>query len=74
MARRVPVRRAGGGVGSGWSPWTMPSIPASGSVAQCSSCVPLCTTHNLLKERGFRVDRDDKGNLHTIDPHGTEIT
>jgi hypothetical protein len=34
---------------------------------------PLCPAHNLLKERGFRVHRDEWGTWHTIDPSGAEI-
>jgi hypothetical protein len=35
---------------------------------------PLCLAHNLRKEHGFQVHRDDHANWHTIDPHGNEIT
>jgi hypothetical protein len=33
----------------------------------------LCQGHNHLKERGFRVHRDDHGEWHVIDPDGNEI-
>jgi hypothetical protein len=35
---------------------------------------PLCTGHDLLKERGFDVYRDDHGHWHIIDPNGNEVT
>jgi hypothetical protein len=35
---------------------------------------PLCGGHNHLKERGFRVIRDDDGDWHVIAPDGTELT
>lgn len=35
---------------------------------------PLCRGHNLLKERGFRVVRDEHGDWHVFDPDGHEIT
>jgi hypothetical protein len=35
---------------------------------------PLCGGHNHLKERGFRVFRDDDGDWHVIDPDGNGIT
>jgi hypothetical protein len=34
---------------------------------------PLCGGHNHLKERGFRVFRDDDGDWHVIDPDDVEI-
>jgi hypothetical protein len=34
----------------------------------------LCEGHNHLKERGFRVHRDDHGTWHVFDPDGNEIT
>jgi hypothetical protein len=34
---------------------------------------PLCGGHNHLKERGFRVLRDDHGDWHVIAPDGTVI-
>jgi hypothetical protein len=34
---------------------------------------PLCGGHNHLKERGFRVFRDDDGDWHVIAPDGTEV-
>jgi hypothetical protein len=34
----------------------------------------LCHCHNHLKERGFRVFRDDLGVWHVIDPDGHEVT
>ncbi len=33
----------------------------------------LCECHNHLKERGFRVSRDDRGTWHVVDPQGNEI-
>lgn len=35
---------------------------------------PLCKGHDLLKERGFQVFRDDSGHWHIIDPSGNEVT
>jgi hypothetical protein len=35
---------------------------------------PLCGGHNHLKERGFRVFRDDDGDWRTIGPDGIELT
>lgn len=35
---------------------------------------PLCGSHNRLKERGFRVHRDDQGTWHVYDPDGNEVT
>ncbi len=34
---------------------------------------PLCHGHNLLKERGFRVHRDNHGHWHIIDPDGNPV-
>jgi hypothetical protein len=34
---------------------------------------PMCGRHNRLKERGYRVFRDENGDWHTLDPHGVEI-
>ena len=34
---------------------------------------PLCRGHNLLKERGFHVHRDDHGDWHVVDPDGTSV-
>ncbi len=34
---------------------------------------PLCRRHNLLKELGFRVSRDEHGHWHTFHPDGHEI-
>jgi hypothetical protein len=34
---------------------------------------PLCKRHNLFKEQGYRVNRDDHGNWHTHHPDGHEI-
>ncbi len=34
---------------------------------------PLCRRHNILKEQGFRVSRDDQGDWHTFHPDGHEI-
>jgi hypothetical protein len=34
---------------------------------------PLCKRHNLFKEQGYRVSRDDEGDWHTYHPDGTEI-
>ena len=34
---------------------------------------PLCKRHNLFKEQGYRVSRDDHGDWHTYHPDGTEI-
>lgn len=42
-----------------------PTVPRNGQ--------PLCGRHNRLKERGYRVFRDDRGGWHTIDPKGDEI-
>jgi hypothetical protein len=33
----------------------------------------MCGRHNRLKERGYRVFRDENGDWHTLDPHGVEI-
>ena len=35
---------------------------------------PMCGRHNRLKNRGFRIERDDDGHLHTYRPDGSEIT
>ncbi|MEM1335376.1 MAG: DUF222 domain-containing protein, partial [Actinomycetota bacterium] len=35
---------------------------------------PLCRAHNLHKEHGYRVHRDNTGTWHTHRPDGTEIT
>jgi hypothetical protein len=35
---------------------------------------PLCGTHNRTKEQGYRIMRDQLGNLHVHRPDGTEIT
>lgn len=35
---------------------------------------PLCGGHHHLKERGFRVYRDDHGHWHIIAPDGNELT
>jgi hypothetical protein len=32
-----------------------------------------CGHHNRLKNRGFRIERDDTGHWHTYRPDGTEI-
>ena len=34
---------------------------------------PLCQRHNLLKEHGYRVCRDEHGHWHTYHPDGHEI-
>lgn len=34
---------------------------------------PLCRRHNVFKEQGFRVVRDDDGHWHTFHPDGHEI-
>lgn len=34
---------------------------------------PACGRHNRLKEHGFTVFRDRRGNLHVLRPDGTEI-
>jgi len=34
---------------------------------------PFCRNHNLLKEQGFHVHRDQDGNWHITDPHGNPI-
>jgi len=34
---------------------------------------PLRGRHNRLKERGYKVHRDDAGTWHVIHPDGTEI-
>jgi hypothetical protein len=34
---------------------------------------PLCRRHNILKERGFQVRRDESGHWHTYDPNGVEV-
>ena len=35
---------------------------------------PLCGTHNRTKEQGYRITRDQLGDLHVHRPDGTEIT
>jgi len=42
-----------------------PTVPRNGA--------PMCGRHNRLKERGYRVHRDEQGVWHTIDPDGNEI-
>lgn len=34
---------------------------------------PLCRRHNIFKEQGFRVSRDETGHWHTHHPDGHEI-
>ena len=34
---------------------------------------PLCPSHNHLKERNYRVHRDDHGTWHVTDPNGNDI-
>jgi hypothetical protein len=34
---------------------------------------PLCAKHNLWKQKGFTVHKDNLGNWHTHRPDGTEI-
>ena len=34
---------------------------------------PLCKRHNIFKEQGFRVCRDEQGDWHTYHPDGHEI-
>ncbi len=34
---------------------------------------PLCGRHNILKEQGFQVFRDEHGDWHVFDPDGNEI-
>jgi len=34
---------------------------------------PLCHGHNVLKEQGFEVFRDDHGHWHIIDPDGNDV-
>ena len=34
---------------------------------------PLCRGHNLLKEAGFEVVRDDQGHWHVVDPDGNDV-
>jgi hypothetical protein len=43
-----------------------PTVPRNGG--------PLCGGHHHLKERGFRVFRDDGGDWHVIGPDGIELT
>ena len=35
--------------------------------------IPMCHGHNLLKERGFRVHRDNQDNWHFITPDGRHL-
>ena len=35
--------------------------------------IPMCHGHNLLKERGYRVHRDNQGNWHFITPNGQHL-
>ncbi len=42
-----------------------PTVPRNGG--------PLCRRHNIFKEQGFRVSRDEHGDWHTYHPDGHEI-
>lgn len=43
-----------------------PTVPRNGG--------PLCRHHHGMKQRGYRVQRDDDGYWHTYGPSGDEIT
>ena len=34
---------------------------------------PLCRTHNVVKEQGYRIVRSPDGEWHTFSPDGNEI-
>ena len=49
------------------TPWGADGITATINGA------PPCGHHNRLKNRGFRIERDDTGHWHTYRPDGTEV-
>ncbi len=63
--RGDPGSSAGGGGGGGGGSPGGETDPANGA--------PLCGFHNRVKEQGYRVTRDEAGNLHVHRPDGREV-